>query len=648
MRHIASKGNPDSNERQTVSTAKFIENHCDSTVVKKDEGGKDEGKNYMCLYTKYKRHCVDLLNANKKLQAEIACANQQCEKSNIKKEKLKDLIRKMDAKLKQKTHIVTDLEGKLLSVSNENSNNQYQVEELRTMRTKMNELETKLNVRIKNLYRSVRTIITDNTNNTNNDIQIRQNVENDDPIKIISAIEKMISYIDVRVFKKWKEQIIALIRSVKPSDCVITDDCDENTELLQIINCIKTHIDKRYIETNLGRCGKQCKLYDKYDKCDKCDKCDDSDDTCSSSSESVFDSDLLKRIFDRLGELGNTIGSSELIEIIKSDKKFNQELLNSCIGKYEELAHKALDHAQCDNSHLIKIIEDKNTNDAKLVDKMFEEYQTLVCKLETCICNNNSSDTSDASIDTTDEKLTLNELEELVKTCTSKKGSIEKKILHIIKCHKCDIHCADSSSSSSSNTDSNTECECECECCIAMNQNTSTSTSSSDECIQECVTECVQECVTDTHSHSDTCSDGSSACCVTIKKCPSYSCECKVHKKYRSILKHLKCCQKKNINLMIKVKCLEQNVKDLTCNKIILSFGHKCDEIKDIDATFEFLPEYKIYFDCYGYPKCLDDYLKVDIEQIKMIKKELAKKEIVKDNDQNKHHIKKITTKRSY
>ena len=77
-----------------------------------------------------------------------------------------------------------------------------------------------------------------------------------------------------------------------------------------------------------------------------------------------------------------------------------------------------------------------------------------------------------------------------------------------------------------------------------------------------------------------------------------------------------------NINTM----CMPVNVEilkkeDIVCDSNInLSYGK--DNI--IYAYFEYLPEFLIYCECYGYPTCLDDYSMIDLDQIDAIKIELG------------------------
>jgi hypothetical protein len=89
--------------------------------------------------------------------------------------------------------------------------------------------------------------------------------------------------------------------------------------------------------------------------------------------------------------------------------------------------------------------------------------------------------------------------------------------------------------------------------------------------------------------------------------------------------------------LLIKIKDLETTLKYMNMFKTILTFSNinndknsntnkKESFIETIDTAFNYLPEYEIYFECFGYPTCPNDYLRIDQDQLNMIRKELKKK----------------------
>ncbi|VBB18524.1 hypothetical protein YASMINEVIRUS_987 [Yasminevirus sp. GU-2018] len=411
---------------------------------------------------------------------------------------------------------------------------------------------------------------------------------------------------------------------------------------------------QRYLESNSNNGCKRC------------------DSSCRSSS---IDADLLERIFCRLSQLGNTVDSNELIDIIKSDAKFNQELINNCINKYEKLTNKVIDEAHTDKDRLLEVIDEKSKNDSQLIDKLFEEYVNTVGCIDECSkeienrrvqhskgkkskhskkLNNSCDDSHYSDSDSmSDESDGADKIEDYVKTCTSKKSAIEKKIVNFLKHHACSKTCEDDKIDFNSTSDTSSDCKDDqdsrdsglCHGCKIKLDYEHTDSSDKNSDIEDL------DDLDDLDSISDGKCDetfaGTDLDSDTIKKCASYKCRCKVHRRYCSILKRLKECQKKNIDLLIKIKCLKQTVSDMNKYSTIINFSKGCgqdsnDVCEEIDSHFEYLPEFKIYFECYGYPKCLDDYTKIDMEQIELIKQELEKKELVQSQTKfhNKSHSK--------
>jgi hypothetical protein len=134
------------------------------------------------------------------------------------------------------------------------------------------------------------------------------------------------------------------------------------------------------------------------------------------------------------------------------------------------------------------------------------------------------------------------------------------------------------------------------------------------------------------YGFDDTCSRSSvdsnitvgSIVCGGIDRCKNYRCACKVHKRYKVLLKKLKECRIKNIKLQLKVDSLINKIEYLKKIKCAITFtgGMK---LETIEAKFKYTPEYEIYFQCYGYPKDIMDIAKVDLQKISEIRAELRR-----------------------
>ena len=77
------------------------------------------------------------------------------------------------------------------------------------------------------------------------------------------------------------------------------------------------------------------------------------------------------------------------------------------------------------------------------------------------------------------------------------------------------------------------------------------------------------------------------------------------------------------MDLLIKVDRLESDIKLLSKHRMVLNF-EKCENVKPIGMDFTYLPEYVIYFECHGYPTCVEDYLKIDHSEIEKIRRDLV------------------------
>lgn len=97
-----------------------------------------------------------------------------------------------------------------------------------------------------------------------------------------------------------------------------------------------------------------------------------------------------------------------------------------------------------------------------------------------------------------------------------------------------------------------------------------------------------------------------------------------VYKRYKLLLKQLRKCRTKNIKLQLKVDSLIAKIEYLKKIKCAITFtgGMK---LKTVEAKFKYKPEYEIYFQCYGYPKNILDIAKVDLHKIKEIRDQLMK-----------------------
>lgn len=94
----------------------------------------------------------------------------------------------------------------------------------------------------------------------------------------------------------------------------------------------------------------------------------------------------------------------------------------------------------------------------------------------------------------------------------------------------------------------------------------------------------------------------------------------------------IKTLQEKNVALMIKIKNLERLIDHVSRFKTIINFSTPKNETgdnnADINMELSWLPEYEIYFECFGYPTSPHDFLKIDQSQLNMIRKELEHKKI--------------------
>lgn len=132
------------------------------------------------------------------------------------------------------------------------------------------------------------------------------------------------------------------------------------------------------------------------------------------------------------------------------------------------------------------------------------------------------------------------------------------------------------------------------------------------ECNKVDIIEIIKEC-----NANETCikNNVNEICANNVCKCE----ECREHKNTCSI--------KDRCNVILKNihNFKEKNNKIFEENKNKRS-GHTMQKLNDVDMDYAYEPEYEIYFESYGYPKSLDDFLNVDMEIIESIKKELYQK----------------------
>jgi len=124
----------------------------------------------------------------------------------------------------------------------------------------------------------------------------------------------------------------------------------------------------------------------------------------------------------------------------------------------------------------------------------------------------------------------------------------------------------------------------------------------------------LHETIKNHNCHQNTCSlsDDSSLSSNSDKECESCM---KCHK----LLDEIKCLKKKNTDLMIRIKSLKEDIDMVSKNKMIINYG-ECKDVKPINMDLCYLPEYVTYFERHGYPKCPEDYLNVNMNEIDQIK----------------------------
>lgn len=450
----------------------------------------------------------------------------------------------------------------------------------------------------------------------------------------------------LQILNKWKQQILSMLKEFHSEeyDTISLDpNTDDNTSLIKITNWIKnTHVslnaqkssesktvnipsEKNYVDRQNKICSEAldevkrdlefCKYkLEKYQK-DICNKEGNVQElitflqkyievkfiNTNDKCKYVYDEQFIKKALLKIINFSRTVGSSVIIDIIESHSSFNQELIKNCIENQDNLT----------NNVLLEIIDERCRNnskiDPKIVDELFVLYtqrvnNTMAVYLKT------KSRFSDAIVPKHNHEyrkeydyiksVFSDNIEKDIKTCTVMKQELEMKINNILKHHLCDNDCVDDSIPNKNNESGCAGCMIKFDSCHILED----SESDIDEKI--------------INRHMPVINEVS-----FITKC-----NCKIHKKYCEIMKTIKQCQKNNIDLLIKVNHLESDIRFLS--KQMMTFNcKKTNDEEQIDINLSYLPEYMIYFDCHGYPLSVDDYLKIDIQEIEKIRKSIEENE---------------------
>jgi hypothetical protein len=159
----------------------------------------DDGDHYK-MYIKYKRKCIDFQKSNNLLKKEVIRMKKNIGESDTKKETMKDLIRKLHLKLKQKNSKISELEDKTMVVDRDKMLIQELSSTVSDLRNKLDHIESSqahldVIIKIKSMYRAIRTMFLSSmrfNDEISMDNPVCQDIEHNDPIKTLSYIEKML------------------------------------------------------------------------------------------------------------------------------------------------------------------------------------------------------------------------------------------------------------------------------------------------------------------------------------------------------------------------------------------------------------------------------------------------------------------------
>ena len=195
--------------RSDIKILEENDKHIDDDDHLSFDDGDDE--DYYKLYMKYKQKCIDFKKSNIILKKESNNLKQIIIESEKKKELMKTLIRKLDSKLKRKNTIIADFEGKILHIDKDKAIITELTATIHDLRHKIHICEkthnqSDLHIKIKSLYRSMRSIFlvcmqfnNDDSMKFNDDISIDNpichDIEQDEPLKVLTYTEKMITLI---------------------------------------------------------------------------------------------------------------------------------------------------------------------------------------------------------------------------------------------------------------------------------------------------------------------------------------------------------------------------------------------------------------------------------------------------------------------
>lgn len=235
--------------------------------------GEDDEDHYK-MYIKYKRKCTEFQKSNTLLKKEMMRMKKIITDSDAKKDTMKDLIRKLDLKLKQKSSKIVELEEKTNSIDRDKGLISELSSTVSDLRNKLITLETSqaqldVIIKIKSMYRTIRTMFLSSmrfNDEVSMDNPICQDIEHDDPIKILSYIEKMMHIIikNSKTDHKYDDNCSLETFKYNQKECV--SDCQS---VLRIV------VDNNDIDGNIQESGDQNDIELTTKHTNTCIKCDD-------------------------------------------------------------------------------------------------------------------------------------------------------------------------------------------------------------------------------------------------------------------------------------------------------------------------------------------------------------------------------------